>query len=128
MSQYAAPKKLVQGFFNPYAGMGPPDCCYCAPTGVQTNIYNTSSVTNVSEEEQEAEQVSINVQVNAAVQATIPGLSSLAFMTNTEDAMRTLERGRIEQANRKQLYAAGVAEMGHGPYFYGKADEQKYVP
>lgn len=132
MSMYAVQKTTVslENFFNPYAGMGPPDCCYCAPTGVPANITNVTNITNqtVSPQQQQQQQQNIHIQVNAAIQQTIPGLSGLAFMTKTEDSMRTLERGRIEKRDNGWQWAQGVAEMGAGPYFYAKDPATKYVP
>lgn len=132
MAMYPAQQKTVslENFFNPYAGMGPPDCCYCAPTGVPTNITNVTNITNqtVSPAQQQQQQQNIQVQINASINATIPGLSGLAFMTKTEDSMRTLERGRIEKRDNGWKWAQGAAEMGHGPYSYHKDTDAMYVP
>lgn len=133
MSTYAAKTSTVsvENFFNPYAGLGPPACCYCAPTGVpiQQNTTNISNITNQQQAAAAAQnQMDIQVQVNASIQAAIPGLSSLAMMTKVEDAFRTLERGRIEARERRYRFTPGTAEMGHGPFFYPKEDSEKYVP
>lgn len=124
MATFVAPKTTVTAqFFNPYAGMGPPACCYCAPTAVATNVTNI-----VNEAAALAQQQAIHVQVNAYVQETLPGLGGLAFMTKTEDAMRTIERGRIEKGLKDLRFSQGTAEMGMGPFFYPKDTNTQYTP
>src|ERR1041384_7238463 len=104
MSIFPAPKQIVtaQEFFNPYAGLAPPQCCYCAPTGVVVDPADIEI------------QNQIQLAVNNQVGAMIPGLSSLSFTTKAEDAFLTLARGRIEARRRKLGITPGTAEMGHG--------------
>lgn len=119
---------LNPNFFNPYAGMAPPECCYCAPTGIPIS-QNTTNITNITNNpaQVQAEQQAIQIEVNASIQQVIPGLSNLAFMTKVEAGMRTLERGRIEARNGKLVTVPGAAEMGHGPFFYNQ-NVPRYVP
>lgn len=80
--------------FNPYQGMGPPQCCYCAPL---------------------AEPGAVSIEVQTSIEG---GFGNLAFMTRTEDAFRILEQGR--EAERLGLVdlIPSVSEQGFGPYSF----------
>ncbi len=108
MAMFAASRKTVTAdqFFNPYKGLAPPDCCYCAPTGIVVNPGEIEI------------QNQIQAAVTLEVSELLPGMTSLAFTTRAEDAFRTLARGRIEA--RGKAVIPGTLEMGHGPYSFGK--------
>lgn len=77
--------------FNPYWSARPPECCYCPEIGIAEEVPDVSVVTSIS-----------------------VGHGSLAFMTNTEAAFRTIQRTRQRKAEglQPQVYA----EMGNGPW------------
>jgi len=91
-------------FFNPYAGLAPPACCYCAPL---------------------AEPDTININVSTVLNEP-GGYGDLAFMTRTEDAFRILEQGRQAEALGLMELAPRDAEMGHGPFSFTRTSDPSF--